>query len=87
MINKILCYVQKQCRLIVWKVEKIQKIHIQKLQGLRIAEYYFYQKVQCVIVIKSKFLKEHVARGLLSNLTGTNVPILSNIFILNTFLV
>ena len=52
-----------------------------------IAEYYFYQKVQCVIVIKSKFLKEHVARGLLSNLTGTNVPILSNIFILNTFLV
>ena len=51
------------------------------------AEYYFYQKVQCVIVIKSKFLKEHVSRGLLSNLTGTNVPILSNIFILNTFLV
>ena len=40
------------------------------------AEYYFYQKVQCVIVIKSKFLKELAARGLLSNLTGTNVPIL-----------
>ena len=35
------------------------------------AEYYFYEKVQCVIVIKSKFLKEQVARGLLSNLTVT----------------
>ena len=34
------------------------------------AEYYFYVKVQCVIVIKSKFLQEHVARGLLSNFTG-----------------
>ena len=49
------------------------------------AEYCFYQKVQCVIVIKSKFLKEKVARGLLSNLTGTNVLILSKISILNTF--
>ena len=46
-------------------------------------EYYFYQKVQCVIVIKSKFLK--VASGFLSNLTGRKVPILSNISILNTF--
>ena len=49
------------------------------------AEYCFYQKVQCVIVIKSKFLKEQEARGLLSNLTGTKVPILSKISILNTF--
>ena len=31
MINKSLCYIQKQCHLIVWSVEKIQKIHIQKL--------------------------------------------------------
>ena len=46
-------------------------------------EYYFSQKVQCVIVIKSKFLK--VASGFLSNLTGTKVPILSNISTLNTF--
>ena len=36
---------------------------------------YFYQKVQCVIVIKSKFLKEQVARGLLSNLAGTKEQI------------
>ena len=49
------------------------------------AEYCFYQKVQCVIVIKSKFLKEQVARGLLSNVTGTKVLILSKISILNTF--
>ena len=34
-------------------------------------ENYFYEKVQCVIVIKSKFLQEKVARGLLSNLTVT----------------
>ena len=32
-----------------------------------------------------KFLKEQVARGLISNLTGTKVPILSNISMLNTF--
>ena len=31
MINKSLCYIQKQCHLIVWSVEKIKKIHIQKL--------------------------------------------------------
>ena len=49
------------------------------------AEYYFYQKVQCLIVIAWKFLKEQVARGLLSNFTGTTVPILSNISILDTF--
>ena len=36
---------------------------------------YFYQKVQCVIVIKSKFLKEQVARGLFSNLAGTKEQI------------
>ena len=49
------------------------------------AEYCFYQKVQCVIIIKSKFLKEQLARGLISNLTGTKVPILSNMSRLNTF--
>ena len=49
------------------------------------AEYCFYQKVQCMIVIKSKFLKEQVATGLLSNLGGTKVPILSKISISNTF--
>ena len=49
------------------------------------AEYYFYQKVQCLIVIEWKFLQEQVARGLLSNFTGTRVPILSNISILDTF--
>ena len=81
MINKSLCYVQKQCHLIVWKVEKIQKIHIQKLQGLRMAEHYFFQKVQCVKVIKSKFLKEQVARGLLSNLAGTKQQILKYVFL------
>ena len=47
-----------------------ENIH-SKVVRTKNAEYYFYQKVQCVIVIKSKFLKEHVARGLLSNLTGT----------------
>ena len=35
------------------------------------AEYYFYEKVQCVIVIKSKFFTEQVARGFLSNFTVT----------------
>ena len=49
------------------------------------AEYCFYQKVQCVIIIKSKFLKEQLARGLISNLTGTKVPILSNMSRLNSF--
>ena len=49
------------------------------------AEYYFYQKVQCLIVIAWKFLKQQVARGLLSNFTGTTVPILSNISILDMF--
>ena len=44
-------------------------------------QYYFYQKVQCLTIIAWKFLKEQVARGLLSNFTGTTVPILSNIFI------
>ena len=85
MINKNLNHIQKQCYLIVWSVEKIQKVNIQKLQGLWMAEFCFYQKIQCVIIIKSKFLKEQVARGLISNLTGTKVPILSNISILNTF--
>ena len=42
-------------------------------------------KVQCMIVIKSKFLKEQVATGLLSNLGGTKVPILRKISISNTF--
>ena len=49
------------------------------------AEYYFCQKAQCIIVIKKKSLKEQVARGLLSNLTGTKVPFLRNTSILNTF--
>ena len=35
--------------------------------------------------VKSKFLKEQLARGLISNLTGTKVPILSNMSRLNTF--
>ena len=48
-------------------------------------QYYFYQKVQCLTIIAWKFLKEQVARGLLSNFTGTTVPILSNISILDTF--
>ena len=86
MINKSSNYIQKKCYLIVWSVEKIQKVNTQKLQGLWMAEYCFYQKIQCLIIIKSKFLKEQVARGLISSLTGTKVPILSNISILNTFL-
>ena len=45
------------------------------------AEYYFYQKVQCVIVIKSKFLKEQVARGLLSNLAGTKEQIFKHVIL------
>ena len=49
------------------------------------AEYYFCQKVQCVIVTEWKFLKEQVARGLLRNFSGTRVPIVSNISILDTF--
>ena len=49
------------------------------------AEYYLYQKAQCIIVIKEKSLKEQVARGLLSNLTETKVPLLRNTSILNTF--
>ena len=49
------------------------------------AEYYFYRKVQCVIVIEWKFLKEQVARGLLSNFTGTGEQILSNVSILGMF--
>ena len=48
-------------------------------------QYYSYQKVQCLTIIAWKFLKEQVARGLLSNFTGTTVPILSNISILDTF--
>ena len=85
MINKSLNYIQKQCYLNVWSVEKVQKVNIQKFQGQWMAEYCFYQKVQCVIIIKSKFLKEQLARGLISNLTGTKVPILSNMSRLNTF--
>ena len=49
------------------------------------AEYYFYQKVHCVIVSEWKFLKEQVPRGLLSYFTGTRVPISSNISISDTF--
>ena len=49
------------------------------------AERYFYQKVKCVIVIEWKFLNEQVARGLLSNFTGTRVLILSKISILGMF--
>ena len=37
----------------------------------------FYKNVQCVIVKKLRFLKEKEARGLLSNLTGAKIPILS----------
>ena len=85
MINKSLNYIQKQCYVIVWSVEKLQKVSIQKLQGLWMAEFCVYQKIQCIIIIKSKFLKEQVARGLISNLTGTKVLILSNIPMLNTF--
>ena len=48
-------------------------------------EYYFCEKVQCVIVTEWKFLKEQVARGLLRNFSGRRVPILSNISILDTF--
>ena len=33
---------------------------------------------------KSKFLKEQEARGLLSNLTGIEILILSDLFIINT---
>ena len=33
---------------------------------------------------KSKFLKEQESRGLLIKLTGTKVPILSHLFIINT---
>ena len=33
---------------------------------------------------KSKFLTEQEARGLLSNLAGIKVPILSDLFIINT---
>ena len=33
---------------------------------------------------KSKIIKEQEARGLLSNLTGVKVPILSDLFLINT---
>ena len=64
MINKSLNYIQKQCYVIVWSVEKLQKVSIQKLQGLWMAEFCVYQKIQCIIIIKLKFLKEQVAREL-----------------------
>ena len=35
---------------IVLSVEKVQKVKIQKLQGQKVEEEYFYQNVQCVIV-------------------------------------
>ena len=41
---------------------------------------------KCVVCTskKSKFVKEQEARGLLNNLTGMKVPILSHLPILNT---
>ena len=38
----------------------------------------------CNMVKKMEFLKEQEARGLLSNLTGVKVPILSDVPISNT---
>ena len=35
---------------------------------------------------KSKFVKEYEARGLLSNLTGVKIPILSDLTLVNKFL-
>ena len=40
----------KQRYHIVWSVEKMQKVKIQKLQGQKAAEKYFSQNVQRVIV-------------------------------------
>ena len=39
-----------------------------------------------ILVNKSKLIKEQKARGLICNLTGTKVPILIDLAILNTLL-
>ena len=43
--------------------------------------------MQCVMVKNRKFLKEQEARRLLSRLTGIRIPILSDLPILNAFLI
>ena len=47
----------KECYRIVWSVEKIQKVKIEKLQGQKTEEQCFNQNVQCVIVKNQTLLK------------------------------
>ena len=50
-------FVKQFYRIIVWSVEKLQKLKIQKLQGQKVEEC-FYQNVQHVIV-KSRNLSKN----------------------------
>ena len=41
-------------------------------------------RIMCVIVKKSKIIKEQEAKGLLGNFTGAKIPILGDIPLVNT---
>ena len=57
----------KQCYRILWSVEKIQKVEVQKLLTQK-GEECFCQNNICMIVKKTKFIKDKVASRLLSSL-------------------
>ena len=63
-----LCY-----HIIVWGVEKIQKVKVQKLQGQKTEEYFL---SDCVVYEskKSNIIKQQEATGSLSSL-GINAPL------------
>ena len=58
----------KQCYRILWSVEKIQKVKIQKLKEKKSARIMLSSKCEVCDSKNSKFIKEQEASGLLRNL-------------------
>ena len=58
----------RQCYHFAWRVEKIQKIKIQKLQGEKTRRIMLLSKCVVCYSKKSKFMKQKEASGLLSSL-------------------
>ena len=66
-IDKFKLYI-RQCYLVVWSVEKIQKVKIQNLSGKKTGRIMLLSKCAGCDSKKSKFVKKQEASGLLSSL-------------------
>ena len=76
---------KKHCYLIVQSVEKIQKVKILNLSKQKNGRIMLLSKCSMCNSKKSKYLKEQKTKGLLSKLVGIEVPIVSDLPILNAF--